>query len=178
MTLFWNIFGSNGKSAGRETDTLTTEVPRELFIDEEAPSSTPTPVLRRTPMEVLNDRPYESMGYRDGYDHHDPSQMDAAIAAITAEYRDALREEVRKLDEKIHEVAPHLNDEVRELMPTKYMRLRDRYDRLTLEKAELQGQLELALQGEGVCETALAKYRLGFRNGMSTYFDERFFTNH
>ena len=176
MTFFLNLFGRNGKSANDSSGVPMAEIPQNSFIDEVAHVRTPA-LDAGSHVKVLNDRPYETMGYRDGYDYHDPSQMAVVIKTITAEYRDALQKELREVDAETAAVAPYLNDEVRRLMAVEYLRLSDRYDRLTTRRAELQGQYELADQGEGVCETALAKYRLGFRNGMSTYLDEQIFLN-
>lgn len=175
MTFFSNLFGTPTKKA----ETVETPVNRSIFIDDEAPAE----ISEKPDYQPLSTRDllcfdYETLGYSEGYSAHNIDIMQAKIQTIIADFRHAFSKEIDKITTDMRSIRPHLCDAVREAMPSEYLNLNAKYSDLATEKSEMQAQYELASAGEGICEVAISKYKLGFRKGYALWTDENLLKNH
>lgn len=175
MTIFNNLFGTKDK----KQDAAAMPVNRELFIDEEKPQETnreyqPRPVS----LDELLTFDFGTLGYSEGYSEHNIGIMHAKLETVIADFRQAYCDEIDRLDRRMREIEPHLCDAVKEAMPSEYLNLNARYSELTAQKSEMQAQYEMAALGEGKCEPAIAKYKLGYQKGYALWTDENLLKNH
>lgn len=178
MNFLQKLFGKK-----QDMKTATTDEnhlpPKDLFTTDETPQQPEEFLSKEQPLsklELLLKRNFEPEGYKDGYEEHDLDTMQIQIESISAEFKRAIRQELESLSRDIQNIEPHLNDRVKELMPDQYLRLRGRFDALQLKKAELQAEMELAMEEQGYCEMAMKKYRLGFMKGYRFWSDENHFS--
>lgn len=174
MTFFNTLFGN----ANKKQETPETIIDRDLFVADDVPEKS---VARNQELlsllaNLLNAN-YELQGYSDGYSEHSVSIMQAKIQTIIADFRQAFSAEIDRIDIRMRSIEPHLCDAVKEAMPSEYLNLNSKYSDLTTKKSEMQAQYDLAAAGEGKCEPALSKYKLGFQKGYALWTDENLLQN-
>jgi hypothetical protein len=102
--------------------------------------------------------------------------MQLQIESISSEFKRAIRQELDLKSKEIQAIEPNLNERVKQLMPDQFLRLQAKFDALQLKKAELEAELELAMNEDGYCEMAMKQYRLGFIKGFRFWSDETHFS--
>lgn len=174
MTFFNTLFGNTNKKQ-KAPEPM---VDRNLFVADDAPEMQMAKNLEPlSQLGILMALNFEMQGYSDGYSEHNVSIMQAKIQTVIADFRQAFSAEIDKIDIHLRSIEPHLCDAVKEAMPSEYLNLSSKYSDLTTKKSEMQAQYELATNGEGKCEPALSKYRLGFQKGYSLWTDENLLRN-
>lgn len=174
MNFFQKIFGK--KSETVEIDQHLP--PQDLFMTDEIPQpeeEAQTKGKRPTELDLLLKRDFQPEGLVDGRELHDFTAMETKMQSIAAQFRSALRQEIERVDRSMEEIEPHLNDMLKEVIPERYVKLNSRFNKLSLKKAELSAELDLAQKKEGICEGAMISYRIGFERGFNLWSDETHF---
>jgi hypothetical protein len=175
MNFFQRLFSTKS-----ETVELDQHLPpQDLFMTDETPEpeEKQSAIISASKLEILMNQNFEPEGYRDGYEEHDLDTMEMQVQSISAQFKNAIRVEVKSVADEMSSVEPHLTERVKELMQDQYFRLQSKYDALRLKKAELEAEMELANEEKGYCELAMKKYRLGFIKGFRFWSDEIHFSN-
>lgn len=177
MNFFQRLFG---KTQASQTATIEgNHLPsQDLFTTDETPlqPEEAQPMERRlTDLDLLLKRDFQPEGFVDGRELHDFTAMETKMQSIATKFRSALRGEIEKVDKSMEEIEPYLNEKLKEAIPERYVKLNSRFNTLSLKKAELSAELELALRKEGICEGAMISYRMGFERGFNLWSDETHF---
>jgi hypothetical protein len=174
MTFFSKIFGNKNT----QQDQQPIQVDENLFVDRDQPvlSDRESGTLDElSALDLLLKKDFQPEGFVDGRELHEVTAMEAKMKSIAAMFRNALRQEIEKVNKSMEEIEPYLNDKLKEAIPERYVKLNSRFNNLSLKKAELSAELELALQKEGICEGAMISYRMGFERGFNLWSDETHF---
>jgi hypothetical protein len=177
MNIFQRLFG---KKEDMQASTLDENhlPPQDLFTTDENPiqPEKDQPTERRlTELDLLLRKDFQPEGLVDGRELHDFTAMETRMQSIASKFRGAIRQEIEVVDKKMAEIEPLLNDKLKEAIPERYVKLNSRFNNLSLKKAELSAELELALKKEGICENAMISYRMGFERGFNLWSDETHF---
>lgn len=174
MNIFKSLFG---KPTAIEVAPTPTFVDERLFVSNEEPvTDANLAPSKLNALEEIIARNFVNEGFSDGYESHNVGLLANRMESMVAEYRLVFRSQIQQIDALITELQPYLMDEVKVHMKEQYVRILAQHDQLKLEKAALEGELELAVKGEGLIEKAICDYRLGFEKGFALFTDERLLT--
>jgi hypothetical protein len=177
MNFFQRLFG---KYQDAQVATLDENhlPPQDLFTTDETPvqPEDAQPMERRlTELDLLLKKDFQPEGFVDGRELHDFTAMETKMQSIATKFRSALRLEIEDVDKSLDEIGPYLNDKLKEAIPERYAKLNARFNTLSLKKAALNAEFELAQKKEGLCEHAMISYRMGFERGFNLWSDETHF---
>lgn len=175
MTFFSTLFGLNSSAKAAEAET---QIERSLFVDDSEPQlpEKGSNTGELSTLDLLLKRNFQPEGYRDGYDTHSTDMLELRLQSIASEFQEAYREEIDKIEARLQSINPFLTNKVKETMPHQYVKMQSEFDALNLKKVSFEAQLELARKKEGLCESALRYYRIGFIKGFTFWSDENHFT--
>jgi len=178
MNLFQRILGmkrNNGNENAENMNAVTMlpEISEDLFTDQESPKAEKQEkTVRGTDLREFFKKDFASIGYSDGYHHHNGEMLEMGIRKIRADFR---MEVDLLIDQKsavllewqnqllnLDGVSSRMTGQVENMIA----RLKSDIERIIAEK-------KLSAEDEGWVMKAIHPYKQGFLEGMNRYFEEK-----
>lgn len=180
MSLISKLFGKSSKEVASKMNEnvdpfseVNTEAFENLFVNDEMPEvMAPASEKTSTGISSFLEQDYYKKGFEDGYDGHSSEVLDHKLRTIRADFRynsslkiDSLRQDLLSLQNQ--------KEEVKDLSFALTAQLTNSIDIINLNITELESQMELSAEDEGMVMSPIHHYRDGFIKGTSAYQQEK-----
>lgn len=170
MNFIKRIFtNQSGKQLNSEQEDLLL---KDLFIEEEEPDTADESIEESAvdPIELFLNKNYESIGYRDGFEHPDNEFFKLRSRALISEFQTLLSKQINHLEsnkcdinirrQQTDEIAMALNIHMKETLLF-----------MDLKIQKLEKEKELAAMQEGMVMKVINQYKAGYVQGVKDNTD-------
>ena len=151
-----------------EEPIRTTVIDPELFAEPVAPVTNVPKSAPTDPVKDLLDRNHHGLGYNEGFDFHDIAMAKNYRARLVEEFRDILKNELRKLDGEVIRLNALLAQRA-ELSLTLVQEIEQQVAAVKLKHTHILDEFEAAEFESGQIKIALLDYHRGFEQGFKDY---------
>jgi hypothetical protein len=173
--IFKNIFNrqpqrSTIESHMQETQPELTMIPKELFVETEAPKTAQVKVKTADPLQLILDRDHHTAGYNDGYAFHDANRKQNYEDCLIEEVRDVLKGEIRRMDFELARLNSMLKQK-NELDISIVMAIQEQIDKVDIMRRHFMDEFEATEFSRGKVRIAILNHERGFTEGYNDYLE-------
>lgn len=179
----WSKKESNPAQPAAEAETV--EIPRSLFVNDNPPSEPPrTEVARPAEVDTTPERVEEvgvlqeylqrdhfTAGYADGYRFHSNEVKANKINALLSEFRNLVKLRIEQVNAEILNI-DHAIIDLEGLSEAMIQKIKLTRENLVEQRNQLQRELELSVDKEGLVAHVIHTYEDGFMRGVEQWFAE------
>ncbi len=173
--IFKNIFNRQPQtntieSLMQETQPELPMIPKELFVETEAPKSAQVKDITADPLQVILDRDHHAAGYNDGYAFHDAKRKQNYEDCLIEEVRDVFKSEIRRMDFELVRLN-NLLKQKNELDISIVTAIQEQIDKVELMRLHFMDEFEATEFARGKVRMAILNHERGFTEGFNDYLE-------
>ena len=181
FTVFKRLFNARptNETTPDTNNTLPTtampEVPRDLFVNDTPPESPAPKSASPGLLGEFFDIDFFQSGLNDGYRYHQTEIMNNKLRSFKSEFRSKVAQRIQDIRQHVHDLKIELIN-INGLSEATEERLKLAIGENNETIRQLERELELSVDGEGLIAQALNAYVDGFQRGATTWLEEELLT--